>query len=148
MAKAKRTMSDDLGNCPCTGRHTERFIQPAVLSLIAEEPLHGYLIVQRLREMPMFEGQAPDATGVYRFLKAMEKRGLVVSAWDVSRVGPARKQIRITDLGRECLQNWVTSLRGYHEQLGALLKVLANSARGRCPRRACCATRQTGSGRP
>jgi DNA-binding PadR family transcriptional regulator len=148
MAKARRTKSDDLGDCPCTGRHTERFIQPAVLSLIAKEPLHGYLIVQRLRELPMFEGQAPDATGVYRFLKLMEERGLVVSAWDVSRAGPARKQIRITGLGRECLQNWVASLRIYHKQLGALLKLLAGSAGARCPRKACCATRQTKPGRP
>jgi len=119
----------------------EKFIQPAVLSLISKEPLHGYLIVQRLRQMPMFEAHAPDAAGVYRLLKVMQKRGLIVGAWDLSQSGAAKKQLRITGLGRECLRRWVVTLRAYHGQLGAMLKDIARFPRRSSSRAACCSQR-------
>ena len=121
---AKKKTRPDLGGCPCAGRHLEKFIQPAVLTVLAERPLHGYLILQRLGEMPMFKAQLPDSTGVYRFLKAMEDRGLVVSAWDVSRSGPAKKLFRLTGAGRRCLRNWAATLAGYHEQIGRMLRMV------------------------
>lgn len=52
--------------CPCSGKNLARRVQPAVMALLAGGPVHGYLIVQRLEEMRIFEGQTPDPTGVYR----------------------------------------------------------------------------------
>jgi len=128
-----------LEKCPCAGRHLEKFVQPAVLSLLAEEPLHGYLLMQRLGKMPMFRNQTPDSTGVYRFLKAMEGRGLVVAAWDVSESGPAKKRFRLTAKGRKCLETWVTTLETYCDGLGHMLRTLRH-ALGRTARgkRCCC----------
>jgi DNA-binding PadR family transcriptional regulator len=77
MAKKKGEKTRPLAGCPCTGCNLDKFIQPAVLAVLAEGATHGYHVVQRLSEMPMFRGQVPDITGVYRFLKAMEDRGLV-----------------------------------------------------------------------
>lgn len=74
--------------------------------------------------MPMFQGHEPDNTGVYRFLNAMEERGLLTSAWDMSDSGPAKKLFDLTTQGRECLAKWVATLREYRLQIGELLEHL------------------------
>jgi DNA-binding PadR family transcriptional regulator len=131
VAKAKtiRIKKQDLEGCPCAGHNLDKFIQPAALSVLAAEPLHGYLIVQRLKALPMFQGQAPDLAGVYRFLKAMEDRGLVKCEWDLSQTGPARRVFHITAQGRSCLAKWVATLAEYAGELDDLLGVLRKSAR-------------------
>ena len=118
----------DLALCPCAGGNLDKFIQPAMLAALAREPLHGYLIVARLRDLPMFQCQAPDLTGVYRYLKAMEKRGLVVCEWDLSASGPAKRVFRITAGGRKCLRQWLATLEAYSGQLASLLQTVRASA--------------------
>lgn len=109
-------------DCPCAGRNLDKLVQPAILTVLAREDLHGYMLVQRLAEMPMFRGQKPDATGVYRFLRQMEERELVTSTWDTSETGPAKRLYRLTDTGRACLVRWVGTLTYYSDALGNFWK--------------------------
>lgn len=110
-------------DCPCAGRNLDKLVQPAILAVLASEDAHGYIIVQRLTEMPMFHGQKPDATGVYRYLRQMEERELVASKWDTSETGPAKRIYGITEEGRSCLARWMETLSTYHDALGELLEV-------------------------
>jgi DNA-binding PadR family transcriptional regulator len=96
-------------------------IQPAIMTLLAGGPLHGYRIVQRLAKTPLVGGSRPDPTGVYRMLRIMEKRGFVVSSWDLSDSGPAKRLYRLTLGGRQCLGRWVKTLADYHRAIGKLL---------------------------
>ena len=57
----------DLVTCPCDGKTLDRLIQPAILVVLADGPLHGYRLVERIGKLPGFSGQKPDASGVYRF---------------------------------------------------------------------------------
>ena len=108
-------------DCPCAGRNMDKLVQPAILTVLGREDIHGYVLVQRIADMPMFHGQKPDATGVYRVLRQMEERQLVTSAWDTSESGPARRLYHLTTAGRACLLRWVETLAGYHDALGELL---------------------------
>ena len=128
----------DLDACPCSGRNLDRLIQPAVLAVLAAGPLHGYRIVQDLASMPTFEGRCPDAAGVYRFLKAMENRGLVSSAWDLSEAGPAKRLFELSEPGRQCLSLWATTLKGYQQQIGRLARTLRSAIARRPARRRRC----------
>lgn len=132
MAKAKNTTQApaDLDACSCAGRHLDKFIQPAVLAILAKEPQHGYAVVEQIKLMPMLEGQAPDSAGVYRLLSAMQERGLVQSHWDTSGSGPAKKLFCLTDSGRECLARWLATLDDYHHRLGQMLVALRGTAPG------------------
>ena len=125
MPGTKKTIN--LDQCPCAGRHLEKFLQPALLSALAGEPLHGYLLVQRLAAMPMFQDQAPDPRGVYRFLNAMARRGLVKSEWDLSRSGPAKRLFHLTAAGRKCLAQWIVTLERYRDQLDQMLGALGQA---------------------
>ena len=119
----------DLHECPCSGKTLARLVQPAVMAVLAKEPLHGYVIVQRLAAMRMFHGQRPDPTGVYRVLKAMEQQGLVKSTWQLADVGPAKRQIALMPAGRACLRQWQHSLQEYEESVSDLLAVIGQSMR-------------------
>jgi len=109
--------------CPCAGRNLDKLVQPAMLTVLAQEDVHGYVLVQRLAEMPMFGGQKPDATGVYRFLRQMEERALVTSTWDISESGPAKRLYHLTEAGLDCLLRWSETLAAYQAAIGELLNV-------------------------
>ncbi len=115
--------------CPCMGASLDRLVQPAILVILAEGPLHGYRVTERIGAMPGFAGNKPDVSGVYRFLKTMEGNGLVVSSWDLSERGPARKSYQITSAGERCLRRWIKTLQQYREGIAVLLRTARKAAK-------------------
>lgn len=105
--------------CPCTGETLDRLLRPTVMAVLAEAPdgLHGYLVLKRLGEVPMFKDHLPDATGLYRVLKTMGTEGYLSSEWDVEGSGPAKHVYRLTDEGRDCLRRWSETLESYAKTL-------------------------------
>ncbi|HBO45138.1 MAG TPA: transcriptional regulator [Planctomycetaceae bacterium] len=118
----------DRPKCPCMGGSLDKLIHPAILIVLARGPLHGYRIAREIGEMPLFDGDAPDVSGVYRFLKTMEKKGFVVSFWDTSNTGPAKKSYQITETGEHCLRQWVATLDRYRTGLTQLLRAARKAA--------------------
>ncbi len=135
----------DFHDCSCTGKSLARLIQPAVMAVLATEPLHGYLIVQRLGKMLMFCDEAPDPTGVYRVLKAMEQDGLVDSSWDLAASGPAKRSYRLTAQGRACLTLWGQTLGRYERSIRQLLRIVRRSGSGQSRKGGGCCGKRTGS---
>jgi len=110
-----------LDECPCQGATLAKLLQPAILTVLAEGELHGYRIVERLADMPVLSGSRPDSTGVYRFLRIMEDRGLLTASWDTSNKGPAKRLYCLTNDGRKCLTRWVKTLTKYCRAIDDLL---------------------------
>jgi DNA-binding PadR family transcriptional regulator len=119
----------DLRPCASLGKTLSRLSQPTILTVLAasDEPLHGYVIVQRAAQSPMFGGNKPDATGVYRTLRQMEENGLVTSQWETPKAGPAKRSFTLTGEGREALRRWIDSLGCYAATINEL-RELASSA--------------------
>ncbi|MCI6006356.1 MAG: hypothetical protein SOY73_05030 [Blautia sp.] len=63
--------------CACKGANLDRFIQPMILLILTDGPDTGYAILKKAGGFSMFREEKPDATGVYRYLRLMEKRGLL-----------------------------------------------------------------------
>jgi DNA-binding PadR family transcriptional regulator len=81
-------------------RHMPAFI----LLALAEGPIHGGAIHAALAErMPHYKA---DTGAIYRTLQQLEQDGEVVSEWNTSKSGPARKIYRLTDKGWEKLEYW------------------------------------------
>src|SRR5436190_23425627 len=86
----------------------ERFAEPALLLLLAERPTHGYELLERL---PALVGdERVDVGNLYRFLRALEDEGLVVSEWSAELPGPAKRTYTLTDEGRRLLDAWLAAL--------------------------------------
>ena len=84
----------------------------AILSLVAEQPRHGYGIEQVIEQRGMREWTEIGFSSIYYLLKKLDRGGLVVGQLEEAERGPARKVYRITRAGREARR-------------AALLKVLS-----------------------
>ena len=103
--------------CP---RRINRFLEPCLLLLLHRQQAHGYELVEGLK--PFGFGQNPaDLSTVYRILRDLEDRGFVISQWDTSNAGPARRDYTITDDGDRYLAWWVEDLRETDRALHSFL---------------------------
>ena len=120
---------EELSECGQLGKSLSRLTQPSILTVLAksDKPVHGYFIIQEMTNGPMFGGNAPDPTGIYRILKQMENNGYVVSEWDTSESGPAKRCYSMTDAGRACLRRWIDALACYSASIQDL-RILASDA--------------------
>ena len=86
----------------------ERFVEPSLLLLLRERPLHGYELLERLPELGV-EGRV-DIGNLYRLLRALEQEGLVASEWSDELPGPAKRTYELTDDGCRVLDTWAEAL--------------------------------------
>ncbi len=73
----------------------------AILSLVAEEPRHGYQIEQVIEERGMRDWTEVGFSSIYYLLKKLERKGLVESELAEAERGPARKVYQATPAGQE-----------------------------------------------
>lgn len=90
------------------------WLQPFLLLALEQWQSHGYELIRR---MSAFGFETLDRGSVYRTLRQMEKDGLLVSGWDTSHDGPARRLYSLTDAGRTYLNTWAAALHGYQMML-------------------------------
>jgi DNA-binding PadR family transcriptional regulator len=114
----------ELTNCACSGKTLPKLLRPILLSVLSAGDSHGYAITERLRHLAFFADQAPDHTGVYRTLQAMEKEGLVVSDWEHPKTGPGKRRYRLTPRGGACLKKWKQTLEEYQRTIDLVLASL------------------------
>jgi DNA-binding PadR family transcriptional regulator len=98
----------------------KRFIEPRILFLLSRGPTHGYDLMGRMEEVPM-PGPVPDTGAIYRKLREMEERGLVVSHWEKPGHGPQKRVYRITAEGGWRLAAWAEAIRRRMEMLQRFL---------------------------
>jgi PadR family transcriptional regulator PadR len=95
------------GACP---RRIHRFLEPCLLLLLHCSETHGYELLDGLKPFG-FEQDPVNLSTVYRILRTLEDQGFVLSHWDTTNVGPARRLYRITSEGDRYLTRWVQDLR-------------------------------------
>ena len=98
----------------------ERFVEPAILLLLRERPLHGYELLERIPELGV-EGRV-DIGNLYRLLRALEEEGLVRSEWSADLPGPAKRTYELTEEGRRLLDRWAEALRRAQETITRFLE--------------------------
>ncbi len=85
-------------------RQQYRHLPAFILLALAEGPIHGSAIHSVLIErMGLCR---PDTGAIYRTLQQLEQDHEVVSDWDTSGSGPARKVYHLTPTGWEKLELW------------------------------------------
>ena len=91
-----------------------------ILSVLADEPLYGYLVQRRLGEASgnMVRMQAGT---LYPILHRLESSGAIRSRWDAS-TGRDRKWYEITAKGKRLLEHQAAEWHRYVECVRRLLK--------------------------
>ena len=94
------------------------FLRPCLLLLLREQPAHGYELLERLQPLGFTRD---DPGGLYRALRALERDGLVRSAWEPSTSGPDRRIYELTRAGMEELHRRAKALGATRETLDVFL---------------------------
>ena len=80
-----------------------------ILKIVALEPLHGYGIAQRIRQISKDVLQVQQGS-LYPALHRLEKRGWLSAKWGEAETGREAKFYSLTKLGRKQLEaetaNW------------------------------------------
>jgi DNA-binding PadR family transcriptional regulator len=87
-------------------------VEPSLLLLLRERPLHGYELLERLPELGV-EGRV-DIGNLYRLLRALEEEGLVSSEWSADLPGPATRTYE--------LDRWAEALGRAQETISSFLE--------------------------
>ena len=98
----------------------ERFVEPSLLLLLRERPLHGYELLERIPELGV-EGRI-DIGNLYRLLRSLEDEGLVSSEWSADLPGPAKRTYELTAEGRRLLDHWAEALGRAQQTIGTFLE--------------------------
>ncbi len=99
------------------------FLYPSLLLLLAEEPRHGYRLVDSLLRL----GFGPvDRPSVYRALGDLESDGLLHSWESSSTAGAARQVYGVTQAGLHMLSVWMDVVADERAALDAVLKRFDN----------------------
>ncbi len=101
------------------------WLPPFLLLALEQRRSHGYYLIQR---MSAFGFGDLDSGRVYRILRQFEQDGLVVSVWDTSSDGPARRLYSLTEAGHVYLNDWATSIRTSRSMLEQFLCVHSSAA--------------------
>ena len=104
-------MPSDLSDCPCSGKNMSNLAAPWVLlTLFNHQGTHGYeikkIIKKHLKDLEI----NMNISGLYRHLNLLEKRGMLSSEWETPGRGPAKRKYYLTEPGKECLWNWISTL--------------------------------------
>ena len=111
--------------CACAMVKLYRFAEPVLLLLLRQRGrAYGYELAKDLNDHAL-TGATIERGAVYRTLRTLEENGNVVSAWDVSGSGPARRHYQLTPRGEEHLQEWAEVL----DQLAEAMHGFAREAR-------------------
>jgi len=107
-----------------------RLVEPAVLYLLGRGvAAHGYDLLSEVNAMGLTDTPV-DPGAIYRCLRQLEGEGAVVSAWDTTGGGPARRNYELTSLGWARLGAWTALIEqraeGMQRFLGEARKLLAD----------------------
>ncbi len=105
--------------CQFTTAAPRHFIYPALLLLLAEEPRHGYRLVDAALRL----GFGPfDRPSIYRALSELEADGLLRS-WSASpAAGSTRHVYAVTERGHGALAAWMEVVEIERDLLTSVLK--------------------------
>ena len=92
-----------------------------ILTIVANEPQHGYAIAQRLRQMSRDVIQVRQGS-LYPALHRLEQRKLLAPEWRASETGREAKYYRLTKTGRAALDTEREGWKRLTKAIGIILK--------------------------
>ncbi|WP_251553796.1 poly-beta-hydroxybutyrate-responsive repressor [Neobacillus muris] len=93
---------------------SKNIVLPFILLLLSRVSLHGYELIQKLES---FGFKTLDQGNLYRMLRKLEKDELVLSEWDTTGTGPAKRKYFITKAGMRYLKGYANQLETYQSLL-------------------------------
>jgi len=95
------------------------YLDPIILAVLADEPKHGYAVIEEIKARTGGELDLPEGT-VYPALHRLERGGLLRSAWTTT-AGRRRRMYRLTASGRRELTSRTREWRAFARVVDGVL---------------------------
>lgn len=95
-------------------------LDPLVMAVVEQGPLHGYAIIDELRRRSRGEFDLPEGT-VYPALHRLERLGYLSSRWDEG-AGRRRRVYALTPAGHKALAAKRSEWRGFRSAITSVLE--------------------------
>lgn len=113
--------------CSCAMGNLYRFVEPLVLYLLKKHgKTYGYELVGALQEHALTDSTV-EPGALYRTLRRLEDNAFVVSSWDHSSSGPARRVYELTEAGEEHLLEWMVVMQHLSVSLAKFVAEIGSS---------------------
>ena len=93
-----------------------------LLKILALEPLHGWAISQRLKQVSSDVLQVSDGS-LYPALHKLEQEGWITAEWKTSELGRRAKFYSLTRLGRGQLEKEAAKWRRLSDAISAVVQL-------------------------
>jgi PadR family transcriptional regulator, regulatory protein PadR len=93
-----------------------------LLKILAFEPLHGWAISQRLKQVSSDVLQVSDGS-LYPALHKLEQEGWITAEWKISELGRRAKFYSLTRVGRKQLEKEAASWRRLSGAISAVVQL-------------------------
>ncbi|PQV63471.1 transcriptional regulator, PadR family [Abditibacterium utsteinense] len=91
-----------------------------ILEILGREACHGYAIAREIERQSDQVLQLREGS-LYPALRVLENNGLIEGEWEIQSSGPARKNYRLTELGRVELEKRKQDWQSYVLLMGKIL---------------------------
>lgn len=99
-----------------------RLVEPVVLLAVQQHPGgHGYDLIQHVHKLAMTDSEI-EPGAVYRSLRQLENNGMVISTWDTTAPGPAKRLYAITEDGEIHLHEWAQLIAKRRQEMDKFLE--------------------------
>jgi len=95
-------------------------IEPLLLFVINELPMHGYQIDKELEKRSQGYFKLATST-IYSALRRLENRGLILSSWQQVARRQRRRCYELTEKGRRILAEELTQWQEFHGATGKVI---------------------------
>ena len=114
-------VNDTTSMCKIKDGKMDRFLEVCLLVLLYDKLGYGYGLIEDLEDFG-FSSEDLNVSTLYRTLRKMEKEDLVTSLWEESGLGPKKRVYKITQVGKNDLDNWIHTLKMRKNRIENLIK--------------------------
>ncbi len=112
---------DQVHPTSCAMGNLYRYVEPITLLLLKQKgKSHGYELSQGINQHALTDSIVEPAA-LYRTLRRLEGNSFVVSSWETSSAGPAKRVYELTEEGEKHLQEWVHVLKQLVQRMNSFL---------------------------
>lgn len=126
MPRVKQVIHSSEHPSSCAMGNLYRYVEPITLYLLKQMgKTHGYELAKGIQEHALTDSVV-EAGALYRTLRRLEENNFVVSTWDTTSAGPAKRVYELTEDGEKHLQEWVCVLERLIRQMDGFVEDARN----------------------
>ena len=105
----------------------KNWVSLVILRVLSESPMHGYKLIETLNESGYLVDDKIETGTLYTTLRRLEKKGLLVSNWEIPPNEKRRRVYNVTEAGGLYLKEIIESIMQRKPMIEDMIKFYKNN---------------------